>query len=229
MFRSTLLQALTELKLPLTDRQISEFTSFYDELQRWNQKTNLTAIRDPEEIAVKHFADSLAALRLLPTTPVRLLDIGTGAGFPGIPLKIYRPDLDITLLEPSQKKVAFLRHAVGTLKLDGLSIEPAKLEELAGRSAFHRQFTHAITRALKPDELYDSVPMLLDENGELLLYRTTMLEPDASLGPFRLAKQAMYALPLGYGSRAIAALTVAAGQGAPSTDVPRGTDRGQMV
>jgi hypothetical protein len=96
----------------LTDQQLEQFTTFLEQLKAWNQSTNLTSITSDEDIVVKHFIDSLAALSVeAMVSGAKILDVGSGAGFPGIPLKIARPDLLMTLLEPTYKKVAFLHFA----------------------------------------------------------------------------------------------------------------------
>src|SRR5260370_9522 len=106
-----------------------------DLLLKWNARTNLTAIRDPEEIVRRHFGESLFAARHLnPTTPdpspMTLLDFGSGAGFPGLPIALLRPDLQVTLAESQNKKAAFLREAVRTLILPNVEVWDARVEAL---------------------------------------------------------------------------------------------------
>ena len=112
--RQTLLSGAQQFNLTLTQTQLTAFEQYSQELIAWNQKVNLTRIIEPHEIAIKHFLDSLSANLTLPDLPAgfALIDVGSGAGFPGLPLKIARPDLRLTLLESTGKKTAFLQHVV---------------------------------------------------------------------------------------------------------------------
>jgi len=129
-----------EFDLFLTDAQLSAFARYSQELIGWNRRVNLTRIVEPGEIAVKHFLDSLSVCLVLPELagPAAVIDVGSGAGFPGLPLKIARPELELTLLEATAKKTAFLEHLVEVLELSGVSILTARTEE-AGHLADHRQ------------------------------------------------------------------------------------------
>lgn len=99
-----------ELGLELTSKQIDAFMNYLDILQEWNQKMNLTAIDDSEEIVIKHFLDSLSSVSVMDLAgDEKMIDLGTGAGFPGIPLKIFYPKLDLTLLDSTKKKITFLK------------------------------------------------------------------------------------------------------------------------
>jgi 16S rRNA (guanine527-N7)-methyltransferase len=111
------------LGLTLSPEQIEQFLAYLDLLLKWNRRMNLTALRTPAEIISRHFLDSLLLLPHLPETG-RLLDIGSGAGFPGLPLKIARPGLTIDLVEATAKKVSFLKEAVRRLGLSGVEVWP---------------------------------------------------------------------------------------------------------
>lgn len=141
--------ALALLGLRLTQRQLAALHTFEQELLDWNEKFNLTAIRDAESIRVKHFLDSLTcvlAFKDLP--PTRLIDVGTGAGFPGIPLKILYPNMRLTLVESVGKKAEFCRHVVQTLGLEGVEVLTARAEDV-GQMAGHRQsYDWAVARAV---------------------------------------------------------------------------------
>src|SRR5258706_15658660 len=112
------------LNLELTPAQVAAFRTYAAELAEWNEKFNLTAIKTPAEVEIKHFADSLSCLLVMRTPSLggRLVDVGTGAGFPGIPLKIMCPDLRLTLVESVGKKVAFLEHLVARLGLKDVRV-----------------------------------------------------------------------------------------------------------
>ena len=100
------------------------------ELKKWNRAYNLTAIKTDSEIIIKHFLDSLLYLKLIPEGRLNIADAGSGAGFPGIPIKIIRTETDVSLIEPSRKKTSFLRHITRSLKLTGVNIIEERLEDL---------------------------------------------------------------------------------------------------
>ena len=120
----------------LTKEQISSFAKYRDLLLEWNEKFNLTAITDPDEIEEKHFIDSLYLDRYVELNNKTLLDVGSGAGFPGIPLAIAHPNLKITLLESNGKKVTFLKEVVKQLELKNVDIIQGRVEELNKRESF---------------------------------------------------------------------------------------------
>src|SRR5436305_12136190 len=99
---------------------LQQFLRYRQELLDWNTRMNLTAITDPVEVQIKHFLDSLSILSIYDKPHIRLLDIGSGAGFPGLPLKIVRPDWQVILLEATAKKVTFLQHVIETLQLQNV-------------------------------------------------------------------------------------------------------------
>ncbi|MFC1883090.1 16S rRNA (guanine(527)-N(7))-methyltransferase RsmG [Thermodesulfobacteriota bacterium] len=121
--------------LDLDRHHTDRFTAYAAELLRWNQTINLTTLTDPCEVAVKHFVDSLAPAKLV-SPGATLLDIGSGGGFPGIPLKVVIPTLSITLIDASRKKVTFLKHVIRTLKLEGIEALHIRAQDLAGDPAF---------------------------------------------------------------------------------------------
>jgi 16S rRNA (guanine527-N7)-methyltransferase len=129
--------------------QIRAFESYLDFLLEWNQRINLTAITDREEIWVKHFLDSLSCLKVIsPHAGMRIIDVGTGAGFPGIPLKIALPELQLTLVEAVGKKAEFCRLLAAQLQLRDVTILHARAEE-AGCDPEHReQYDWAMARAV---------------------------------------------------------------------------------
>ena len=139
------------LQLELTPAQQAAFQSYADELRAWNEQFNLTAIKDLDGIQVKHFLDSLSILKVLsPYVGLRtkLIDVGTGAGFPGLPLKIVCPQMQLTLVEATGKKVKFCEHVVGALQLSGVSVIKARAEELGRDPAHREQYDWAVARAV---------------------------------------------------------------------------------
>jgi 16S rRNA (guanine527-N7)-methyltransferase len=133
----------------LSGRQVTAFLTYEKELLEWNQKFNLTAIRDVESIRTKHFLDSLSCvLAWKAAPPGQLIDVGTGAGFPGVPLKILYPNLKLTLVESVGKKAMFCQHIVRVLGLEQVEVIQARAEDL-GQDAGHREkYDWAIARAV---------------------------------------------------------------------------------
>jgi 16S rRNA (guanine527-N7)-methyltransferase len=123
-------QAAALFQLSLTTAQVAQFETYAHELAAWNAHTNLTAITAPEAVQVRHFLDSLSLAQAVSFYPgMRVMDVGAGAGFPGLPLKIAFPNIHLTLLEATGKKVAFLKHIVQTLGLTGVETLHARAEE----------------------------------------------------------------------------------------------------
>ncbi|MBP7691064.1 MAG: 16S rRNA (guanine(527)-N(7))-methyltransferase RsmG [Anaerolineales bacterium] len=138
------------LNLDLTPAQVAAFQTYADELRSWNEKFNLTAITDPQGIQVKHFLDSLSLLRVLPSSGARLslIDVGTGAGFPGLPLKLVWPALQLTLVEATGKKAKFCEHIAATLRLSGVTVIHARAEELGQQRPQRERYDWAVARAV---------------------------------------------------------------------------------
>jgi len=136
------------LNLELTSAQRAAFQTYADELVRQNQEFNLTGITDAEGIQVKHFLDSLSILLALPPGPLRVIDVGTGAGFPGLPLKIVRPELEITLAEATGKKVTFCERLVAKLGLTGVTVLKARAEDLGQDPAQREHYDWVLARAV---------------------------------------------------------------------------------
>ena len=127
------------------------FQRYFQELVEWNRVVNLTAIVDPNEVSAKHFLDSLSVARVIPDEALAggsLVDVGSGAGFPGLPLKIAWPGLKVTLVDSVGKKAAFLRHVVDTLGLEGVEVEVGRAEALAHESRLRERFDVVASRAV---------------------------------------------------------------------------------
>jgi 16S rRNA (guanine527-N7)-methyltransferase len=139
---------LSQLSLTMSDQQLAQFLRYQQELLDWNTRFNLTAITDPEDVQIKHFLDSLSLLAAYDRPQVDLLDIGSGAGFPGLALKIVRPEWNVTLLEATGKKVTFLRHVIETLQLEGIVAVQGRAEELAHQEAYRAKFDLVTARAV---------------------------------------------------------------------------------
>ncbi len=191
-----------ELGLSLADSAIGLFHKYLTELNKWNEKVNLTALRSDEEIVVRHFLDSLICCKALQISgQTRLLDVGAGAGFPGLPIKIASRSVDLTLLEPSQKKTAFLRHLVGVLGLEGVTVVPARVEQALETPALRPPFSHIVSRALKLQDLIRFVAPLLGDKGLVALWRGPQNVGVGDLDGFMQETVYPYTLPFGHGER----------------------------
>ena len=164
-------QLLEPFGLDLNSHQIGQVLAYLDLLLRWNQKINLTAIRDPEECLTRHFGESLFLAKHAEPDGA-LLDIGSGAGFPGLALKIVFPALAVTLLEPVAKKRAFLKEAARTCGFDKVEARPERLEEW-GRTMQLASFDSATSRAVgKLERLVPLAARCLKPGGRIFLWLT---------------------------------------------------------
>ena len=134
--------------LPLDPNQLRQFARYTDELLAWNAHTNLTAITDRQAIYVRHFLDSLALARFWGPPPATLVDIGTGAGFPGVPLKILHPPLAVTLIESVGKKAAFLKHLIAILGLEQVRVVTGRAETFGHDPGERERYDLATARAV---------------------------------------------------------------------------------
>lgn len=172
--KQLLINGLSELKIEPKDEVIEKFIIFLHELKKWNRVYNLTAITKDDDIIIKHFLDSLLFLRFIPTGCWDVCDIGSGAGFPGFPLAFVRHELNITLLEPSNKKAAFLRHIKRKLSLNNIEIFESRVEDIKG--VF---FDIAVTRALfRISELFIKAGHIIKENGFFIINKGPALKEE---------------------------------------------------
>ena len=146
-------------------KEARQFSIHAEELVKWNLKINLTAITDPFEVAVKHFIDSIAPAGIIPAG-ASMLDIGSGGGFPGIPLKIVIPTLSVSLVDSSRKKVTFLKHVIRTIGLENIEAVQGRVEEPAVNA---KMFDVIICRAFSSLEMFvGSTLPLLAPNGIII-------------------------------------------------------------
>lgn len=147
--RDILTNAFTSEGFSPTEQQLQQFVIYYDTLITWNQKMNLTAIEEPVEVAYKHFVDSACLLRVVPDLKQKsMIDVGTGAGFPGVPLKIMEPALDLTLFDSLNKRIIFLQELCQKLQLKDVKAVHGRAEEFGIKPEYRQQYDMATARAV---------------------------------------------------------------------------------
>ncbi|MFQ5578170.1 MAG: 16S rRNA (guanine(527)-N(7))-methyltransferase RsmG [Anaerolineae bacterium] len=160
--------------ISLSAAQLQQFETYYRTLIDWNRKINLTGITARDEVITKHFLDSLSCLQAIPTLPQRVVDVGSGPGLPGLALKIARPHIQLTLVEATGKKVAFLQQVLSLLALNDITVLHSRAET-AGRDPAHRaQYQLAVARAVAPLRvLAEYMLPLLQVRGLMLAQKGT--------------------------------------------------------
>lgn len=155
------------------------FDLYLSELTEWNKKFNLTAIVDPAEVRVKHFADSLALLQIRSLSTESIVDIGAGAGFPGLPLKLVCPNIKLTLVEATGKKCDFLKHLVKVFGLTNVTIINARAEDFAKEK--REQFDLAVARAVAELRVLSEYALpLVKIGGEFIAYKEEAVEAEVA-------------------------------------------------
>ncbi len=189
-FRNLLIQTFFQHGFPLTDLQINQYITYWTQLKRWNSRINLTSIRDDYGIIVKHFLDSLSVLHCFPIKPCdSVIDIGTGAGFPGVPIKIHLPKIRLVLVESSLKKVSFLHFLIAQLRRDAQSntsttwenvhVIGERAEECVEQSQHANAYDWVLTRyvASLEDSITYCLP-LLKPDGTWIVYKSRNVETE---------------------------------------------------
>lgn len=167
---------LANLDFPLTDRQKEQYERYFELLVEWNEKINLTAITDKDEVYLKHFYDSIAPILqgLIENQPIRLLDIGAGAGFPSLPMKILFPELDVTIIDSLNKRINFLHLLAEELGLSGVHFYHGRAEDFAQDKAFRAQFDIVTARAVARMQVLSELTIpYLKVGGQLLALKAS--------------------------------------------------------
>lgn len=206
-FTDLLSQTSQEVGVTISDSQVELFWLYLRELLEWNRTFNLTSIQDPEDILIKHFVDSLTPLPYVDCSG-QLLDIGPGAGFPSIPLKIAVPELRIRLVEAKRKKVSFLKHIIRTLKLQSIAAVHSRLEHM---ELSDHNFQIIISRAfLRLEPLLELASPILKPGNTLIAMLGPITHEDhqrykalASGGRLELNRIEPLELPRGRGRRTL--------------------------
>jgi 16S rRNA (guanine527-N7)-methyltransferase len=187
-FRGLLQRELPRWNLTAPDATLDRLSSFLAELDRWRTRINLTGRLSTPDL-VSHALESILGERHLPEG-ARVVDIGTGGGFPGVPLAIWRPDLDVTWLEPREKRAAFLRHLARAIPVPNARVREARQEDLPAAS-----FGYATSRAVKIDSRSVKEAPFLEPGGALLLWTTSPGRLAAELAPTGLRLEATVPIP----------------------------------
>ena len=167
---------LADLGFPLTDRQKEQYERYFELLVEWNEKINLTAITEKDEVYLKHFYDSIAPILqgLIQNHPIRLLDIGAGAGFPSLPMKILFPELDVTIIDSLNKRINFLHLLAEELDLSGVHFYHGRAEDFAQDKAFRAQFDLVTARAVARMQVLSELTIpYLKVGGRLLALKAS--------------------------------------------------------
>ena len=201
--RKFTIRSVRELGLIIGETHADQFMRYLAHLIEWNKSINLTTIIDPKKIIIKHFVDSLVGL-VATDFPKHgmVLDVGSGGGFPGIPLKIVRSDIRLTLVEPTQKKCSFLNSVIGLLKLQDVSTFCGTIEQYA-KQPLSDVIDVVVVRALKYEYIEKHLPALLTSRGKVVLYRTEIIKNKDIGKEFHLVSETDLMLPERSGKRVV--------------------------
>lgn len=168
IWRQTIVAGALALKLEITDEQVRAMGQHARELLHWNRVTNLTTITDPLEVAIKHYLDALVTAPWIGNGN-RVLDAGSGGGFPGMPIKIVRPDLSVTMVDSVRKKISFLKHAIRTIGLSNIDAVHGRLEALSLLPEYCGKFDRVVCRAFASLEDFANLTRPFLSQGGCLL------------------------------------------------------------
>ncbi len=190
ILKKTIRKAAREIGVLLDDRQLQRFVRYHRELLFWNERISLVSVKSEQDIPIKHFIDSLTLVPLLPPGKIRLLDIGSGAGFPGIPLRIAVDDLDVTLVESSRKKASFLKTVARELSFDHVTVLNSRMEEIVGNEGYKQGFDIVTSRALfKLPDLIPAAASFLLPGGVLMAMKGRSADDEIKRAEQRAAQE----------------------------------------
>ena len=177
-FKEKMIINVDKLGITLSEIQLKQFYNYMNLLIEWNKKINLTAITEPNEIILKHFVDSLTISKYI-SDGTRVVDVGTGAGFPGIPLKIYRQDIEITLLDSLQKRINFLDEVIRELNLEKIETIHSRVEDFGKDKKYREKFDIATSRAVANlATLSEYLLSLVKVGGKVISMKGSLIEEE---------------------------------------------------
>ena len=180
-FKEKMIINVDKLGITLSEIQLRQFYNYMNLLIEWNRKINLTAITEPDEIILKHFVDSLTISKYI-SDGTRVVDVGTGAGFPGIPLKIYRQDIEITLLDSLQKRINFLDEVIRELNLEKIETIHSRVEDFGKDKKYREKFDIATSRAVANlATLSEYLLPLVKVGGKVISMKGSLIEEELEL------------------------------------------------
>jgi 16S rRNA (guanine527-N7)-methyltransferase len=206
-FLKFFVEGAKKLGFSFQENILEKFHLYYKELCFWNRSVNLTALQTEQEQAVLLFADSLAgSLVFAENTSLSIIDIGTGGGFPGIPLKLAFPSLQTTLMEPRANKTAFLHTVIGKLELTGISVLQKRLEACRSFRNDEDKWDIAISKAVSLEAILPHVKNILKKDGKLVVFRSSNIDNRDNLRGLTIDREITYELPYEFGTRVLSVL-----------------------
>jgi len=206
-FLKFFVEGAKKLGFSFQENILEKFHLYYKELCVWNRSVNLTGLQTEQEQAVLLFADSLAgSLLFAENTSLSLIDIGTGGGFPGIPLKLAFPSLRVTLMEPRANKTAFLHTVIGKLELTGISVLQKRLEACRSFRNEEDKWDIAISKAVSLEVILPHVKNILKKDGKLVVFRSSNIDNRDNLRGLTIDREITYELPYEFGTRVLSVL-----------------------
>lgn len=177
-----LIENMKMISVELTDKQVSQFIKFYEMLVEWNKVMNLTGITEYDEVVMKHFVDSLSIVKVNGFDNVTsIIDVGTGAGFPGIPLKIVFPEIKITLLDSLNKRIRFLNAVIDELELENIETIHGRAEDFSKKEDYREQYDLCVSRAVANlATLSEYCLPYVKEDGYFLPYKSGDIKEEAA-------------------------------------------------
>lgn len=171
-----------KIDIKFNDKQLNQFYDYMQLLLEWNEKINLTAITEPEEVILKHFIDSLTISKYIEKNAI-LADVGTGAGFPGIPLKIYRPDIKVTLVDSLNKRINFLNEVISNIELNNISTVHSRIEDFGRNIKYREKFDYVTARAVANIAVLSEYLIPLSKvNGKCIYMKGSEVEEELKNG-----------------------------------------------
>lgn len=180
-FKTVLKQVFSKYDIELSDLQSVQFEKYYNMLVSWNEKVNLTSITEANDVIIKHFLDSCLCVNVFKEGS-NLIDIGTGAGFPAVPVKILRPDLSICLVDSLQKRTKFLEELINELDLSGVEIIHSRSEQLGISTKYREKFDYCVSRAVAPlNILVEYCSPFVKVGGHVVCYKAKNLNDEMEI------------------------------------------------